>query len=113
MFNIMKKIGRDPIYYGIVAIGRILKGSANMDTWYLKLLYKYKLGKKLDLKNPKTYNEKLQWMKVHYYNPLYTQLADKYAVRQYIADKIGEEYVVENIDIALEKSRKILAAEKQ
>lgn len=54
-----------------------------------KVYFKIVLGKKLNLKNPKTFNEKLQWMKLHYYpnNPLVVQCADKFAVRDYIAQK--------------------------
>jgi hypothetical protein len=47
----------------------------------------------LNLKNPKTFNEKLQWMKLNYRDPLYTTLADKYAVRKYITEKIGDKYL--------------------
>ena len=61
---------------------------------YLKLRYRLAFKKPLNLKNPKTYNEKLQWMKLYDHNPLYTQLVDKYDVRQYIANKIGEEYLI-------------------
>jgi hypothetical protein len=64
------------------------------DEEYLKRLYKIKLGKDPDFKNPKTFNEKLQWLKMHYRRPDYTMMADKYAVRPYIAEKIGEEYLV-------------------
>ena len=64
------------------------------DHIYLKLLYKGKMGKKLNLENPITYNEKLQWLKIHDRRPLYTKLADKYEVREYIREKIGEEYLI-------------------
>lgn len=64
------------------------------DELYLKFLYRKIMGKKLDLKNPKTFNEKLQWLKIHDRNPLYTKLVDKYEVREYIKEKIGEEYLI-------------------
>ena len=64
------------------------------DETYLKLLFKYCMGYPLDLKNPKTYNEKLQWLKLHDRKPLYTQLVDKLAVKDYVAEKLGPEYVV-------------------
>ena len=51
-------------------------------------------GQKLDLKLPKTFSQKIQWLKLYYRNPLFTQLADKYSVRRYVAEKIGEEYLV-------------------
>ena len=54
-----------------------------------KLYYRVVLHKKLNLKNPKTFNEKIQWMKLYYYpkNPLVVNGSDKYAVREYIAEK--------------------------
>lgn len=64
------------------------------DDKYLKLLYKKFLGKDLNLENPKTFNEKLQWLKLHDRNPQYTNFVDKYEVRKYIKEKIGEEYLI-------------------
>lgn len=62
---------------------------------YVKYSYEYYTGKKLDLENPKEFNEKIQWMKVFYKPKILNQLVDKYAVREYVIDKIGEEYVNE------------------
>lgn len=64
------------------------------DRIYLKMIYRKVTGKKLDLKNPQTFNEKLQWLKLHDRNPLYTKLVDKYSVREYIKQKLGEEYLI-------------------
>ena len=64
------------------------------DEKYLKRLYKAIFGKELNLENPQTFNEKLQWLKLYYKRPDYTMMADKYAVRPYIAEKIGEEHLV-------------------
>ena len=64
------------------------------DKRYLRMVYKAKMGRKLCLDNPTTYNEKLQWLKLYDRNPLYTQLADKYEVRKYVAEQIGEEYLI-------------------
>lgn len=84
----------EPQKYMIYAMGRIMPGSVKADSIYLKLLYRYRMGKPLDLKTPKTYNEKLQWLKLYDRNPLYIKLVDKYEVRKYIADKIGEECLI-------------------
>lgn len=67
----------------------------------LYLMWKYRLyfGRKLNLNNPVTFNEKLQWLKLYDRNPLYTKLVDKYEVRKYIADTIGEEYLIPLIGI--------------
>lgn len=64
------------------------------DSCYLKHRFKQVFGKKLDLNNPQTFNEKIQWLKLHDRNPLYHQLVDKIAVKEWVAAKIGEEYVV-------------------
>ena len=69
------------------------------DKVYLKNAYKSGMGKKLNIKSPKTYNEKLQWLKLYDRNPLYTSLVDKYEVKKYIADKIGEEYVIPTLGV--------------
>lgn len=64
------------------------------DEEYLSKLYEAKFGKKLDLKEPKTFNEKLQWLKLHDRKEKYTTMVDKYAVKKLIAEKIGKEHVV-------------------
>lgn len=69
------------------------------DEKYLKLRYKAELGKNLNLKNPQTFNEKLQWLKLHDRNPMYCTMVDKYAVKQYVADKIGGEYIIPTLGI--------------
>ena len=58
------------------------------DSVYLKYMYRRIIGKKLDLKNPRTFNEKLQWLKLHDRKPEYTKMVDKYEVRKYIKKKI-------------------------
>ena len=61
---------------------------------YLKLRWRVRMGYPLNLDNPQTFNEKLQWLKINYRNPLYTTLVDKYAVKKYVEEKIGAEHVV-------------------
>ena len=56
---------------------------------FLKMKYKIRVGKKLDLKNPQTFNEKLQWLKIYNRNPEYTIMVDKYESKKYISEKIG------------------------
>lgn len=69
------------------------------DEEYLKKLYKFRMGKELDLNNPETFNEKLQWLKIHNRNPLYTTMVDKYAVKKYVADKIGKKYIIPTLGV--------------
>lgn len=58
------------------------------------LQYLYHFKKLPDLNHPKTFNEKLQWLKLNDRNPQYTKMVDKYEVRKYISDKIGEKYLI-------------------
>lgn len=61
---------------------------------YLKKIFKLKFGFNLDLKNPKTIHEKLIWLRLNERNPLHTLCTDKYAVREYIKNKIGDKYLI-------------------
>ena len=69
------------------------------DKTYLELQYKYHLGEKLNLESPKTFNEKLQWLKLYDRKPEYTMYADKYAVREHIKNLIGEKYLIPLIGV--------------
>lgn len=79
------------------------------DEVFLKRKYKIMMGKKLNLDFPITFDEKLQWLKLFDRNPIYTTMVDKEAVKEYVSNLIGKEYViptlyvwdkVENIDIS-------------
>ena len=69
------------------------------DELYIKILYRLHIGKKLDLKNPKTYNEKLNWLKLHNRKSEYTTMVDKCAVKSYIASIIGWDYIIPTIGV--------------
>lgn len=76
------------------------KFSAKLDDEkYVRFIYKWCFKKKLDLENPKTFSEKLQWIKLYDHNELYTRVVDKYAVKEYIASQIGEEYIIPSIGL--------------
>ncbi len=62
--------------------------------YLLDVLYGSSTGEKLHLDAPVTFNEKVQWVKIYDRNPLKTLLADKYLAKEWVAEKIGEEYVV-------------------
>ena len=64
------------------------------DRDYLELLTAHSLAYKPNLDNPTHFNEKLQWLKLHDRKPEYTVMVDKYRVREYIAEKIGEQYLI-------------------
>lgn len=69
------------------------------DKFYLSVLWKMVMGYKLDWKHPKTFNEKLQWLKLYDRKPEYTTMVDKYRAKQWIADKIGEQYVIPTLAV--------------
>ncbi len=69
------------------------------DDTFLKIRYKLRMGKKLDLNNPQTFNEKLQWLKINDHNPLYTAMADKYEAKEYIKKRCGESYCIPTLGV--------------
>jgi len=64
------------------------------DEWYLSAMWFTYFHRKFDWKNPQTFNEKIQWLKAKDHNPLYPTLVDKFAVRQFIRDAVGEECLI-------------------
>lgn len=77
---------------------RVLEWIRN-DELFVKLNYRAFTGKKLHLKNPQTFSEKLQWLKLYDRNPRYTDLVDKYKVKDIVAKQIGEEYIIPTFGI--------------
>ena len=69
------------------------------DAEFLKKKYFACMGKNLDLDSPKTFNEKLQWLKLYNRKPEYTTMVDKYEVKKYVAAKIGEEYIIPTLGV--------------
>ena len=69
------------------------------DDKYLRRRFQILIGHPLDLDNPKSFNEKLQWLKLYDHRPEYTMMVDKYAVKQYVADMIGAEHVVPTLGV--------------
>lgn len=69
------------------------------DRYYLQILYKRVFGKPLNLKNPQTFNEKIQWLKLHDRKPIYTKMVDKYEAKEYVANIIGSEYIIPTLGV--------------
>lgn len=69
------------------------------DEAFLKIKFKMLMGYKLNLNEPKTFNEKLQWLKLHDRNPEYTMLVDKYEVKKYVAEKVGAKYIIPTLGV--------------
>lgn len=92
MFGKVKRYFRDPYY--ALGYDMIQKCPHLMsDKFYLSVLWKMKMGYELDWKHPKKFNEKLQWLKLYDRKPIYTIMVDKYRVKQWVVNKIGEQYV--------------------
>ena len=69
------------------------------DKMYLELLYFFKLGKKLNLKDPKTFTAKLQWLKLYNRHPEYTKMVDKYEVKNYVSEILGKDYIIPTLGV--------------
>ena len=69
------------------------------DKLYLQLAYRHYTGEKLNLENPQTFCEKLQWLKLYNRKPLYTIMVDKVKAKEYVANKIGKQYIIPTLGI--------------
>ncbi len=69
------------------------------DEAYIRMQYKIYFGRKLNLEYPETFNEKLQWLKLHDRRPEYTMMSDKYLVKDYISEKLGEKYIIPTLGV--------------
>lgn len=96
VFSIVKNVSRlcfDRDYRFAFCASKGMKAHVPAEE-FLKRRYRYSHRKVLDLEKPTTYTEKLQWLKLYDHRPEYTRMVDKYAVKDYVADKIGAEYVI-------------------
>lgn len=74
---------------------RELRKRKNVDPEkYLPILFQERMGYPLNLADPQTYNQKIQWLKLYWHDPILTRLVDKYAVKDYVREKIGEQYII-------------------
>ena len=64
------------------------------DSMWLKIVYKAKVGRQLNLRNPQTFSEKLNWLKIHDHNPRYVKMVDKYDAKEYVKDLIGHDVII-------------------
>ncbi len=69
------------------------------DKMYIKLMYRCIMNKKVNLNNPQTFNEKLQWLKLYDRKPIYTSMVDKYEAKKYVANIIGEQYIIPTLGV--------------
>lgn len=91
--NHLKKIIFDPSYR-FDSMGS--RGFYNhlSDEEYIKRMFKARMGYEPDLDHPRSFNEKLQWLKLYDHRPVYSTMADKYEVKEYVASKIGKDYII-------------------
>lgn len=98
MFKKIRRYTKDP-YYSIGYTMLEYCPHLMSDKFYLKCFWKLVMKYELDLDNPQTFNEKLQWLKLYDRKPEYTQLVDKYEVKRYVAKLIGEEYIIPSLGV--------------
>lgn len=101
MSRIIKAAGRFATSsdYRFLYLSNTGKYDSMPDEYYLKRKFKAIMGRELNVKNPITFNEKLQWLKLYDRKSLYTTLVDKYEVKKYVASIIGEEYIIPTIGV--------------
>ena len=87
-----------PIYFKHKRLNGKYGKSLN-DEEFLKQKFRLCIGKELNLENPQTFNEKLQWQKLYDRKPEYTQMVDKYEAKKWIAERIGEEYIIPTLGV--------------
>ena len=69
------------------------------DKWYIELFWEKRFGTTLNLKSPQSYCEKMNWIKLYDRNPIYTIMADKYLVKKFVSDRIGEKYIIPTLAV--------------
>lgn len=94
IMNYLKNPWRIPITMQNHGLGKYVT-----DNLYIRCLFREQLGYWPNLNNPKSFNEKLQWLKLYDRKPIYTTMVDKYAVKKYVADRIGEEYIIPTLGV--------------
>jgi hypothetical protein len=97
MLQKIKKALNNPRLLGVYLLSKF--AVLFPDKLYLKLMFRLKIGYWMDFDNPQTFNEKLQWLKLYNRQPVYTHMVDKYAVKRYVADMTGEEYLIPTIGV--------------
>ena len=94
----IKSVFKNPLLLFLTLGHRGLFNWINDET-YLKIAWYVRMHKKLNLDDPQTFNEKLQWMKLYDRRPEYTKMVDKYEVKKYVAEKIGEEIIIPTLGV--------------
>ena len=91
--NAIYSLFHDPRHI-LFALLRRMPWLIRNDERYLSAMYWMNFGFRPSLKSPTKFSEKIQWLKLHDHNPLYTTLVDKYKVKEYVAERLGSEHVI-------------------
>lgn len=98
LINCLKKFLKDPDarfdYLSKIGVFNFMD-----DEKYLKKKYFLKMGRELNLEKPVTFNEKMQWLKIHDRKDIYTTMVDKYEAKKYVADRIGKEHIIPTLGL--------------
>ena len=99
--SIIRRITKAATHPRLLAKYIISKGVLNWmdDRHYLQLMYRLNMGRRLDLEHPKTFNEKLQWLKLYNRRPEYTTMVDKVKAKDYVASIIGPEHIIPTLGV--------------
>ena len=104
--NLIRKIKRllnNPralyVHFALKRFEKKCKSVHLSDEEYLSYLFKIRVGKKLNLMNPKSFNEKMQWLKLYNRQPIYSVMVDKDAVKDYVSRIIGEQFLIKRIGV--------------
>lgn len=92
IYNAIHSLFHNPKHFVAAILYRI--GGFIPDETYLKWIFSLETGHHLNLANPQRFNEKLQWLKLYFRDPLWTRMVDKYSVKEIVRERVGEEYVI-------------------
>lgn len=94
----LKRLKNDPksiwIHYFRATVGKALP-----DSVYLRIMNHVYMHKRLNIDNPQTFNEKIQWLKLYDRNPQYTKMVDKYRAKKYVSSLIGDKYIISTLGV--------------
>ena len=94
IIDILRQVKQKCVNYVFMHFPKLMS-----DKQYLTVLYRYSMGREMNWDSPKSFNEKLQWLKIYDRNPEYSTMVDKYAVKKYVADKIGEPFIIPTLGV--------------
>lgn len=97
VYNAIHSLIHNPKHFVAAILRRV--GGFLPDETYVKWVYYLECGHRLNLDNPKRFNEKINWLKLYYRDPLWTTMVDKYRVKELVDEWLGGQYVVPNLGV--------------